>query len=254
MTTIRALATHIFISCSLAANCVHATESGAPRRALRADDFYAMQMVSDPQLSPDGQWVAYLVKTNDRASDEQRSALWMVNWSGSERVQLTKATTSTASPRWSPDGHYLAYLAAPAGSETSQVMLLDRRGGEARALTQTDDEIQSLAWSPDGARLVLVIQGSDSAAAAPAAQSSATKSATAPQPIVVDAMTSSSGYYDQYGTYFSDVHESFEIHVYDNYTHGSADLYFDDVVFTGGRIIATNYNGGIISRYIFKRY
>ena len=66
--------------------------------------------------------------------------------------------------------------------------------------------------------------------------------------------SSSSGYYDQYGTYFSDVHESFEIHVYDNYTHGSADLYFDDVVFTGGRIIATNYNGGIISRYIFKRY
>lgn len=66
--------------------------------------------------------------------------------------------------------------------------------------------------------------------------------------------TVSSGYYDQYGNYYSDLHDSFEVHVYDNYTHGSADLYFDDVVFTGNKIIATNYNGNTISKYIFRRY
>lgn len=66
--------------------------------------------------------------------------------------------------------------------------------------------------------------------------------------------TVSAGYYDQYGNYYNDLHDTFEIHVYDNYTHGSADLYFDDAVFTGNRIIATNYNGGTISRYIFRRY
>jgi hypothetical protein len=66
--------------------------------------------------------------------------------------------------------------------------------------------------------------------------------------------TTSAGYYDQYGNYYNDLHDTFEVHVYDSYTHGSADLYFDDVVFTGDRIIATNYNGGSISRYVFRRY
>lgn len=66
--------------------------------------------------------------------------------------------------------------------------------------------------------------------------------------------TIAAGYYDQYGNYYNDLHDTFEIHVYDSYTHGSADLYFDDVVFTGNRIIATNYNNGSISRYVFRRY
>lgn len=69
-----------------------------------------------------------------------------------------------------------------------------------------------------------------------------------------DIRSVSSGYYDQYGNYYNDIHDSFEIHMYDNYTHASADLYFDDVLFTGNRIIATNYNGTMISRYIFSRY
>jgi len=64
----------------------------------------------------------------------------------------------------------------------------------------------------------------------------------------------SSGYYDRYGNYYNDLHQSFEVHVYDSYTHGSADLYFDDVVFTGNQLVATNYSGGMISRYIFSRY
>ncbi len=64
----------------------------------------------------------------------------------------------------------------------------------------------------------------------------------------------SAGYYDQYGNYYNDVHDSFEIHLYDNVTHAAADLYFDDAVFTGNRIIATNYNGSTISRYVFRRY
>jgi len=66
--------------------------------------------------------------------------------------------------------------------------------------------------------------------------------------------TITSGYYDQNGNYYNDLHDSFEIHVYDNVTGGSADLVFDDVVITSNRLIATNYNGYTIARYIFRRY
>lgn len=69
-----------------------------------------------------------------------------------------------------------------------------------------------------------------------------------------DIRTVSAGYYDQYGKYYNDIHEMFELHVNDRYTNNSIDLYFDDIVITGNSIIATSYNGNTISRYVFRRY
>lgn len=66
--------------------------------------------------------------------------------------------------------------------------------------------------------------------------------------------TITAGFYDEYGNYYNELHDSFEVHVYDNATRGSIDLYFDDVRFTGNKIVATNYRGGVISKYVFRRY
>ena len=38
-------------------------------RGLVADDLYCLQEISDPQFSPDGQWIAYTVATPDREAD-----------------------------------------------------------------------------------------------------------------------------------------------------------------------------------------
>ena len=144
---------------------VHGADTSPPRRPLTPDDFYNMQIVSDPQVAPDGKWVAYVVSTNDRDADEGRSAIWMVSWDGAQQVPLTNPAHDISSPRWSRDGRYLSYLATPAGTDKSQIMLLDRRGGEARALTTVTDDIESYQWSPDSKRLVLVMeQGTPKAA------------------------------------------------------------------------------------------
>ena len=144
------------------------------RRTLTADDFYRAVDVSDPQVSPKGRWVAYVVTTNDRAADEARSAVWMVSWDGGEHLRLTAAAADTAKPRWSPDGRYLSFLAKPPGSTRAQVMLLDRRGGDARPLTNVDGDISDYAWSPDGKYLALMMAPHDPAAAS--------------KPIVIDAL------------------------------------------------------------------
>jgi dipeptidyl aminopeptidase/acylaminoacyl peptidase len=157
-----------------------AADAPAARRTLTPDDFYRVQDVSEPQVSPDGQWVAYVVTTNDRESDEARSAIWMVSWDGSQRLALTAAAEGTDKPRWSPDGRYLAFLATP-GADKSQIMLLDRRGGDARQLTNVGGDIGDYAWSPDGRRLVFTMRQSD----ANPAQGAAEKS---PKPIVIDAL------------------------------------------------------------------
>ena len=157
----------------------------AAKRALTPDDIYRMESVSDAQLSPDGQWIAYLVSTSDREADEGRSAIWMVSWDGTQQLQLTQPAASISTPRWSPDGRYLAYLGKPADaahdtdSVRTQVMALDRRGGEPRALTRVSDDIESFAWSPDGQRLVLVMEtDSDAPKDADAAKK--------PRPTIID--------------------------------------------------------------------
>ena len=150
-----------------------AADSTAVRRTLKADDLLRVQDLSDPQLSPDGLWVAYVLSSNDRDADEERSAIWMVSWDGSQRLALTSAAEGTSKPKWSPDGRFLAFVAKPAGSDKSQVMLLDRRGGEARQLTSVTGDIGEYAWSPDGKRLAIAMEQGDED--------------KFPKPIVIDA-------------------------------------------------------------------
>jgi dipeptidyl aminopeptidase/acylaminoacyl peptidase len=135
-----------------------AAEPTSVRRTLTPDDFFRVQDVSDPQVSPDGVWVAYVVTSNDRDSDEARSAIWMVSWDGSQHLQLTSAAEGTGKPKWSPDGRYLAFVATPQGAEKGQIMLLDRRGGDARQLPGITGDIGNYAWSPDGKRLAIAME------------------------------------------------------------------------------------------------
>jgi dipeptidyl aminopeptidase/acylaminoacyl peptidase len=157
--------------CAAQAICAAAPPA---HRTLVPDDFYRVQNVSEPQVSPDGAWVAYVVTSNDRGADEARSAIWMVSWDGSQHLALTAAADGTDKPRWSPDGRYLAFMATPAGSEKAQIMLLDRRGGNARQLTSVAGDIGVYAWAPDGKRLVLTMVTGESGGA--------------PKPIVIDAL------------------------------------------------------------------
>jgi len=151
--------------------------AGAVRRTLTPDDLYRVRDVSDPEVSPDGSWVAYVVTENDRSADEARSSIWMVSWDATQQVALTGAAEGTTKPKWSPDGRYLAYLSIAAGSDKAQILLMDRRGGDARPITQVKGDIGEYTWSPDGKRLAFVMdQGEEGAAQ------------KSPKPIVIDAM------------------------------------------------------------------
>jgi dipeptidyl aminopeptidase/acylaminoacyl peptidase len=141
--------------------CAARTIAGEPtpnRHPVTADDILRVQSLSEPQVSPDGQWVAYVVTANELDADEQRSAIWMVSWDGSQQLSLTSAANDTRKPRWSPDGRYLTYIASVTGSDKDQIMLLDRRGGAARQLTHLSGDIDRYAWSPDGKHLVIVME------------------------------------------------------------------------------------------------
>jgi len=102
------------------------------KRPLAIDDVLGGLEISDPQVSPDGGWIAYTVAWMDRQADKARSAVWMVDWEGRNNVPMTSGPEGDTAPRWSPDGKYLSFLSTRPADGKTQVWLLDRRGGEAR--------------------------------------------------------------------------------------------------------------------------
>jgi dipeptidyl aminopeptidase/acylaminoacyl peptidase len=133
----------------------------AQKRPLRADDVYNLRDVRDPQRSPDGKWVAYVVALAIKDTDKNDSDVWMANWDGAQDIQLTSSPESESTPRWSPDNKYLAFLSSRQDAKKGQVWLMNRVGGEASKLTDVKGGVSDFAWSPDSTRLVLVVNEPD---------------------------------------------------------------------------------------------
>ena len=144
------------------------------RRALTPGDFARIKNVGDPQISPDGAWIAYTVTTTDLQRDSVDTDIWMVSWDSETHLRVTSSSQSETSPRWSPNGRFLSFTSSRQGARGSQLWLLDRRGGEAQRITDIRAGISGYAWSPDAQRIAVLVRDTDA------------DSARSPKPIVID--------------------------------------------------------------------
>jgi dipeptidyl aminopeptidase/acylaminoacyl peptidase len=116
-------------------------------------DMISMHRVSDPEISPDGKWVAYTVVTPDLEANRNSSDVWVVAAAGGAPTQLTRGGHDS-SPVWSPDSKTLAFLSSRSGE--SQVYLLSMEGGDARQLTHVSTGADIVKWSPDGKMILFI--------------------------------------------------------------------------------------------------
>jgi Tol biopolymer transport system component len=121
---------------------------------MEIEDLFRCQRVDDPQVSPDGRSVVYVVTRVDRDGNRFDSDLWLVPLGGGEPRQLTRGPKHDRHPRWSPDGRWLVFESNRGG--TFQLYTLAMDGGEAQPLPTLATEATQPIWSPDGAHIAFV--------------------------------------------------------------------------------------------------
>ena len=107
-------------------------------------DYLSQTNISSPQLSPDGQHIAYVISAKDKWDGKHTTNIWIVSNDGSKIMQLTNSDKSDRDPRWSPDCSKIAFLSFR--SEKPQVYLINVNGGEAQELTQAEDGVTHFEW------------------------------------------------------------------------------------------------------------
>ncbi len=119
---------------------------------LQPLDVFDLEYASDPQISPDGERVAYVRNFFDIMTDRARSNLWIVSADGADHRALTSGNENHSAPRWSPDGSKLLYVSGEDGS--SQLYLRWMDTGQTVKLTNLTSSPGAVSWSPDGSRIV----------------------------------------------------------------------------------------------------
>jgi dipeptidyl aminopeptidase/acylaminoacyl peptidase len=127
--------------------------AGEAAGGLDVADFLDLELVSDPQVSPDGTRILYARRWVDRMEDRWRSDIWIMNADGSRNRFLSKGS----SPRWSPDGTRFAFL-DEGEPEGTQVFVRWLDAAEATQVTRVAKAPSTIKWSPDGKSIAFVMR------------------------------------------------------------------------------------------------
>jgi dipeptidyl aminopeptidase/acylaminoacyl peptidase len=140
---------------ALAASALLAQPASKP---FTPDDLVRMKRLSDPQVSPDGRYVAYALSETDMDADRRRTDLWLIDLTSKDTTprRLTQNPANDSTPRWSADSQSIFFLSTRSGA--SQVWRLQLGGGEATQVTDYPRDVGTLKVAPAGTRIALTME------------------------------------------------------------------------------------------------
>ena len=120
----------------------------ADSQRFQPEDVFALNWVSNPQVSADGSFVVFTKNFMDIMEDKRRSNLWRIDSNGSNARPITSGARNDGGAVISPDGARLAYVSGD--DKGAQIFIRFLDSGETQQLTRLANGPGSLSWSPDG--------------------------------------------------------------------------------------------------------
>lgn len=110
------------------------------------NDMMKVRRVADPQVSPDGRTVAFVIGDVDFTGNRTVNQIYTIPMASPNSVprQVTSGTSSSSSPRWSPDGKLIAFTTG------GQIWTMNAEGRDRKQITKISSGAGNPVWSPDG--------------------------------------------------------------------------------------------------------
>jgi dipeptidyl aminopeptidase/acylaminoacyl peptidase len=118
-----------------------------PRHPLTVEEAIAVRMVSDPQISPDGDAMLYAVTTTDLAANSRTTTSYVTAGNFTAAKAFPDDASHASGARWSPDGKRVAYIAG------GQLWVADANGSNRTQLTKLAGGASGPVWAAAGNRI-----------------------------------------------------------------------------------------------------
>jgi len=135
---------------------IHPGATFAQTHPFSVDDMLAMDRISDPQISPAGDKIVFVLRKTDLENNKGVTDLRLVNANGTGLKPLTTHKASDVNPRWHPQGKSVYFISTRSGS--AQIWEIPLDGGEAAPVTDLALEVGNLVLSPNGESMAFTME------------------------------------------------------------------------------------------------